>query len=681
LRGRRRTDYRRAAAFDVYGTVKEWTMNHHGTYEKKITIKDTQKHAIALIGNPNVGKSVIFSLLTGKYVTVSNYPGTTVEISRGQNAYDSNSIIIDLPGLDSLDTQSEDEEVAGNFFFTRTVKNIIQVADAKNLRRALAISLYLAEAGLPFVLDLNMMDEAHNRGIRIDTQELQRTLGVNVVKTVATQKSGIRELIKKTDEILYSNLTITYPQKIEQAVSTLTAFLPPLRLSTRSVALALLTGQTTIFSLFPELFPPEKTEPILEICKTVQAGYSQPLAYIIQKQRHKVIEDIFTTITTQKAKTAKNFTTILGALTMHPVAGIPFAALVIYVMYKIVGELGAGISVDFLENIVFGQYINKGAEWLFHFVPAPLIRELFVGQYGIITMALTYSIAIVLPIIGFFFIIFGILEDSGYLPRLAVMLNRVFKIMGLNGKAILPMILGLGCDTMATVTARVLPTKKEKIIVTLLLALAVPCSAQLGVIFGTTAAISPTATIIWLFTVSLIIFVVGFFSSKFIPGDSSNFILEIPPLRIPRLTNIIIKTAARLKWYLKEAVPLFVLGTVILFILVKTGLLLRIEELAAPLFQNLLQLPKQTTGAFIMGFLRRDYAAVLLAKGQNLSHIQSLVAIVTITLFVPCIANFFIMIKERGMKVALLINAFIFSFAFLFGGLFNLLLRTLQVSL
>jgi ferrous iron transport protein B len=296
-------------------------------------------------------------------------------------------------------------------------------------------------------------------------------------------------------------------------------------------------------------------------------------------------------------------------------------------------------------------------------------------------MALTYAVAIVLPIVGFFFLIFGLMEDSGYMPRLAIMVNRLFKMIGLNGTAVLPMILGLGCATMATLTARILPSKKERIIVTLLLALAIPCSAQLGVIFGGTSTISPWATVLWIIVIIFVIFVVGFLSSIVIPGKKSDFILETPPIRMPSFTNIVIKTFARIEWYLKEAVPLFMLGTVILFTLNKLGALTVIQNAAAPLVVNLLGLPKEVAGAFVMGFLRRDYAAVLVVKEGNLDPVQMLVALVTITLFVPCIANMFIMIKERGIKTAVLIVSFIFIFAFLFGGFFNFILHSLKVTL
>jgi ferrous iron transport protein B len=329
--------------------------------------------------------------------------------------------------------------------------------------------------------------------------------------------------------------------------------------------------------------------------------------------------------------------------------------------------------------------LNPWAVKIVHFIlPVPFLQEMVVGDYGLVTMALTYAIAIVLPIVGFFFIAFGILEDSGYLPRLAVMVNRVFKIMGLNGKAVLPMILGLGCDTMATLTTRILETKKERILVTLLLALGVPCSAQLGVILGLVAGLSGLATFIWLGTLLAVILIVGYLAAKVIPGEPSDFVLELPPIRIPQLTNIMVKTLARVQWYLKEAVPLFMLGTFLLFIGHKVGALAYIQQMTDPIVVNFLGLPSRAAEAFVIGFLRRDYGAAglfMLAKEGLLDPIQIVVSLTVMTLFVPCIANFFMMVKERGMKTALSMTAFIIPFAFGVGGTLNWVLRTFNIQL
>ncbi|MDP2277467.1 MAG: nucleoside recognition domain-containing protein, partial [Nitrospirota bacterium] len=300
-----------------------------------------------------------------------------------------------------------------------------------------------------------------------------------------------------------------------------------------------------------------------------------------------------------------------------------------------------------------------------------------------ITVALTYAIAIILPITATFFIAFAILEDSGYLPRLAIMSNRIFNLMGLNGKAVLPMVLGLGCGTMAVMTSRILETKKERLIITFLLALAVPCSAQLGVILGMLGALSFKATLVWSGTILLTLLFSGYLASKVIKGEKTEFFLEIPPIRRPNITNILVKTAGRIEWYLKEAVPLFILGTLILFVLHKLNLLRVLETIASPVVVNLLGLPEKTTESFILGFLRRDYGAAglfaMAGKGM-LTPVQSVVSLVTITLFIPCLANFFMIIKERGMRTALGIAAVVFPFAFLGGGLLNWILRAFNVT-
>jgi ferrous iron transport protein B len=256
--------------------------------------------------------------------------------------------------------------------------------------------------------------------------------------------------------------------------------------------------------------------------------------------------------------------------------------------------------------------------------------------------------------------------------------------MGLNGKAVLPMVLGLGCDTMATLTTRILPSRKERVLVTLLLALGVPCSAQLGVILAMLAAMSPLGTLVWGVVVAGTLVGVGWAAARLIPGKASEFLLEVPPLRIPSVGNIAVKTLARTEWYLKEAVPLFVLGTILLFGLDAVGLLPVLQRASEPLVTGLLGLPAKAADAFLIGFLRRDYGAAGLLKLQQAGQLdgtQVVVSLVVITLFVPCIANFFVMIKERGIRTALAMVAFIVPFAFLVGGILNWVLRALALPL
>ena len=653
-------------------------------HDTKKQLDYVEKDKIILVGNPNVGKSVIFGLLTGKYVTVSNYPGTTVEVSRAFSRFGKKKyLVIDTPGTNSLIPQSEDEKVTRDILLEEEAEIVVQVADSKNLRRGLSISLQLSEMELPFILDINMIDEARSRGIYIDDKKLSQILGIEVVPTVATRRQGINQLVKSISTPAKPNISVDYGDNIESGIHDIQDLVSEKENITRMVAIMFLAGEHGIEEWFSNRFGRNALEKAEVIRNSLQAVYSSPLSYMINKRRTTKVDEILKEVQTKDERTKEhNIAQIFGRLSMHPIWGIPILLAVLYLTYKIVGEFGAGTCVDFLYKGIFNEYINPFFKDIVNsLTDNQVIRNFFIGEFGIFTMAFTYAIAIVLPIVGFFFLIFGIMEDSGYMPRLAIMVNRIFKIIGLNGTAVLPMVLGLGCATMATLTARILPSKKERIIVTLLLALAIPCSAQLGVIFGETSRISRLATILWLIVVISVIFIVGYLSSIVIPGKKSDFILETPPIRMPKFTNILIKTFARIEWYLKEAVPLFLLGSIILFTLKEIGALTMIQDAAEPLVVKMLGLPKEATEAFIMGFLRRDYAVVLAAETGGLNKVQMLVALVTITLFVPCIANMFIMIKERGIKTAALIVSFIFIFAFLFGGLFNFILHAFKVTL
>ena len=642
---------------------------------------------MVLVGNPNVGKSVIFAAFTGRYVEVSNYPGTTVEVTRGTMKLSGRELsVVDTPGIAGLVPLSEDEQVTRDILLQKP-EVVLQVADAKNLRRALFITLELSEIGLPLVLALNMQDEARERGIRVDTARLAGLLGVGVVETVAIRRQGLDRLRRALPTASPARLRVDYPETVERALAAIGPLLPASPFAPRALALMLLAGDE---SLFPWLERRLSSFQIRELKNRLQESpqaFSQPLDDVIYKSRRQAVESLVRQVYAQSPGLSVSWAQKAGEWAMHPVWGLGILVAVLVLLYEVVGKFGAGTGVDFLEGKVFETWLNPVMiRAVRRLTPGPLAiaGEALVGEYGMLTVGLKYAIAIVLPIVTTFFLCFGLLEDSGYLPRLAVMANRAFQKMGLNGKAVLPMVLGLGCDTMATLTARILDSKKERVIVTLLLALGVPCSAQLGVILGMLGRLSWQATLIWAGSVLGVLFLVGWLAAQVIPGRGSDFVIEIPPLRVPQLGNIVTKTLARLEWYLREAVPLFILGTFILFLFHQLRVLGAIETAAAPVVQRWLGLPRQATETFIIGFLRRDYGAAglfALQREGRLDPLQVVVAMVTITLFVPCIANFFIIIKERGWKTALIMTAFIFTFAFAAGGILNLALRTLGVTL
>ncbi len=649
----------------------------------KQQLKSRVDPPVILVGNPNVGKSALFGILSGRYVEVSNYPGTTVDFSRGWiQTNGKGREIFDSPGADTLSPVSEDEVVTRDLLLNNPESPVICVLDAKNLQRGLILISQLAEYGRKIIVALNMFDEASSAGFIIDTAALSRTIGVPVIPTVAVQKFGIDDLKQAVPLAAVPKLRFDFGKIIEENVAKIGNLLDASNPNSRGLALSFLSGDNGLPPDIKKFIPAENLARTSDIKSRLQASMAEPIAFIIARARNSQAKDLLRSVVTRKESISGRFLSRLGALSHHPLGGIPILLLILVALYYFVGVIGAQILVGLLEKGLFGNILNPFLTNLFSHVPWGFLRDLFVGQYGIITMAVTYALALIFPIVTTFFLAFGALEDSGYLPRLAFMVDRIFKKIGLNGRAVLPMILGLGCDTMAVLTTRILTTKKEKVMVTFLLALAVPCSAQLGVTLGILGAISPIAIGIWLGVVLMVVFLVGYISSKVIPGRSSDFILEIPPLRLPRLQNVVVKTLMRLEWYLKEAVPLFILGTLILFILDKLQLLRLVENAFRPVVVSVLGLPVNASESFIMGFLRRDYGAAGfkgLYDSGHLDPVGAVVAMTTITLFVPCVANFFMIIKERGIKTALGMVLFIIPFAIAVGGALNLLLRGLRL--
>jgi len=643
--------------------------------------------AVILVGNPNVGKSVVFGALTGRYVNVSNYPGTTVEVTRGE-ARDRGTTfeVIDTPGVYSLLPMSEDERVTRDILMREPGARVLQVCDAKNMRRSLMITAQLAEMEVPLVLAVNMTDEARERGVMPRLETLEERLGVPAVSTVAVRKKGTERLLPLLGNPSPSSVRIDYGRGIEAAILRMKGLLPARTpVGKRALSIMLLCGDDSLAPWLAENVPDARIREMNRVRNRLIEESGEEIVSRVNRARLAWIDRLLVELGVEASSpSSRKLAQAFGRYAMDPVYGFPILLGILVLAYGFVGVFGAGVLVDFLQKSFFeGLVVPFLAAMLDRFLPSAFLRDFLVGPYGMVSMALSYAVAIVLPIVGTFFLGFGILEDSGYLPRLAVMVDRLFKKIGCNGKAVLPMILGLGCDTMATLTTRILETRKERVIVTLLLALGVPCSAQLGVILGMLSDIGPIATITWVALMAGIILAVGFLAAKVIPGESSDFILEIPPIRWPQVGNLAVKTMARIEWYLREAVPLFLVGTLVLFTADRLGWLLRVQSAAEPLIVHLLDLPPKATEAFLIGFLRRDYGAAGLysmARGGMLSHLQVVVSLVTMTLFMPCLANLLVIIKEHGGKVAIAMSLFIFPFAVLVGAAVNFFSRWAGIS-
>lgn len=638
---------------------------------------------IALVGHPNVGKSVLFQKLTGQFVTVSNYPGTTLEVTRGSARELPDTIFIDTPGVIAFPPHTEDELVTEKLLLDEPLRAILQVGDAKNLRRTLLLTIQLAEMGVPLVLALNMMDEAQDRGVVTNHEQLAGMLGVPIVPTTAVRGHGLQELLVSLRDPSVSNLHIDYPPEIEAGVAQVcdqlntslseNSSLNGLAISTRALALLWLSGDGVSESWLRERLEPAAINNLLVIRGDLENQLEGSVADIIQRTRLENVDRIAVASIEQAGAAEDSPSVRLGHLTTHPFWGTLILAIVLYALYWFVGVFGAGILVDLLETRLFGEVINPWVAGVVNnLIPVPLVVDLLVGEYGLWTVGMTYALALILPIVSTFFLAFGILEDSGYLPRLAVLSNRFFQTLGLNGKAVLPMVLGLGCVTMATLTTRILNSKRERLLVTLLLALAIPCSGQLGVVMGLLAGVSLTATLIWGGVVFLVLLVVGWLAAFLVPGKRTPLFVELPPMRLPEFSFVMTKTLARIEWYLKEVIPLFLLGTLVMFILSRTGLLAGLVVIGKPLVTGWLGLPVEASEAFLMGFFRRDFGAtgLFVMESQGLlTPMQVVVAMVTVTLFVPCVASVLMIGKERGWRMAAGVTVLVFPLAFLVGGL------------
>jgi ferrous iron transport protein B len=642
---------------------------------------NTTGSSVALIGHPNVGKSVIFQLLTGQHAAVANYPGTTVEITRGAARDMPETTFVDTPGVITFPPHTEDERVTERVLLDEPLKAVLQVGDAKNIRRTLLLTVQLAELGLPLVLALNMMDEANHRGVRVDHALLSESLILPVVATTAIRGEGIRELTSALKGAQPPQFRLNYPQEIETAVAEVCTHLPKTPISPRALALMWLSADPVTETWLEERVDEDTYLSILALRERLQLSFVEPLSTVILQARLAHVDRLASSVLIDSGEGWRGLSSILGRLAIHPLWGLPILGAVLYGLYWFVGVFGAGTLVDLLEVRLFGEILNPWiTQWVTRLIPFPLLADFLVGDYGLWTMGMTYALALILPIVSIFFLAFGIMEDSGYLPRLATLTNRLFRAIGLNGKAVLPMVLGLGCVTMATLTTRVLENKRDRLLVTLLLALAVPCSAQLGVVMGMLAGISFTATTIWSLVVLMVFLAVGWLAARFVPGKRTTLLVELPPMRLPLLSNVILKTIARLEWYLKEVVPLFLIGTALMFLLDMTGILAWLIHAGEPLVTGWLGLPPQASAAFLMGFLRRDFGATglfAMEKQGLLSPLQVVVAMVTITLFIPCIASVMMISKERGWRTAAGILVLIFPLAFLAGGLIYRLLFAL----
>ncbi len=565
---------------------------------------------ILLAGNPNVGKSVVFNRLTGANVVSSNYPGTTVELTKGRVVADNEpSEVIDVPGIYSLQPGCKADEIAVKMLDEGDV--VIDVVDATNLERNLNLTLQLLKKNVPVVIALNFWDETKHRGIEIDVEKLARLLDAPCIPVCAITGEGIKKLVE-----------------------------------------TLQNARSSRFDYSPE----NKWCKIGEIVEQVQH---------ITHRHHTFMEK-------------------LADASVKPVTGLPIAAAVLLLTFAVVRGIGEN-----LIGYVFEPFFNQIWAPLMMHVSGALSSEgfwhdLLVGKlidgeidfnqsFGLLTTGLFVPLGAVLPYVCAFYLALSFLEDSGYLPRLAVMVDTVMHKIGIHGLAIIPMLLGLGCNVPGALATRTLETRRERFISATLLSVAVPCMALQAMIVGLVGpyGIKGMGTVFG--SLFIVWIMLGFLLNKTVKGISPEIFIEIPPYRVPYLKGTVKKTWVRIRWFIKEALPFVLVGVGVANLLYTLGIIRILGIIATPVVDGMLGLPRDAVGALVLGFLRKDIAVGMLAP-LGLSLKQLVIASIVLSMYFPCIATFTVLFRELGVVDMLKATAIMIVSSLLTGSLLNLIL-------
>ena len=567
---------------------------------------------ILLMGNPNVGKSVVFSRLTGVQVTSSNYAGTTVGYTQGKVKLGKLvAELVDVPGTYSLQPSCQAEEVARQMFQEESPDLVVSVMDATNLERNLFLTLQLLESGCPLVLVMNMWDCAQSKGVHLDLSNLSQALGVPVVALTAVSGEGLKELVEVMEESL--------KQK--------------------------------------DHYQPK----ISNMSDEKRWAYIGQLVSRVQRIEHR-------------------HPTLLQRLeraSVHPIYGFIIALLVIYLTLQVVVGMGEFLISNIFDPLYYQYYGPFITQVVNSVAPNGVINEILIGNgyeyatsFGLLTTGVYVEFAVVLPYILSFYLVLGVLEDLGYLPRLAVIIDSLMHKVGLHGFSIIPIILGLGCNFPAVLSTRILEGRRERFIATALIAISVPCMAQTAVIIGLLGPYGLNYIAVVYGTLLVIFITMGMLLNRLMPGESPEIFVEIPPYRIPHLRTLLQKTWTRVKGFMIEAVPFVFLGLLAINVLYLVGIMDYLTILLSPILSQLLGLPSDAIGALIMGFLRKDLATAMLAPLQ-LTAQQLTVASTFLAVSFPCIATFAVLFKELGVKDLVKVVGIMMGVALLAGTILN----------
>ena len=629
-----------------------------------------ERKKLVIIGLPNTGKSLIFNHLTDEYTLVANYPRTTVETRRTECLMNGCACtMFDTPGLHCLSVHSEEELAIRDLIFQERPDVIVQCIDANQLKQSLALTADLLELAIPMVISLNAIDETARKGTWIDSSGLSAALGIPVIETIATQGRGIGELRNAISNSRTPPCPIRYGHIREGAISDLEKLLGEGAAFSRQIALLMCMGDPFIEEAIVRHAPDARIGEMKVRANGLALELKGDVVTAVTSARSQWVDGITEKTTRQQKVSPGEFGKSFGRLSRHPVFGIPilfcFLMATYYLVVYVAGAL-EGVLDAYLASPIVGFVSNL--------VPPGFWNELLVSEhYGLLTMGLFNAICTVLPILSVFFIMFGVMEDIGYIPNLCVLTKRVFEKVGLSGKAVMSLALGFGCKTMATLTTVGLP-RKERLVACYLIAFCIPCAAQFGLGMALLGRFAFGAFLVTYGALILVEILAGLVLNRIIPDDeTSDFIEELPPMRLPDPRAVLVKTYYRLYWFLKEALPVFLVAALALFLVDKIGLLDATKTLASPIVVNWLGLPLDTVDALVLALARHEAAVAVLigmADAGQLDMIQTMEAVFITTMFVPCFANIVAMCKRVGLKEGILMTVAINVSATVLAGMF-----------
>jgi ferrous iron transport protein B len=621
---------------------------------------------LALVGNVNVGKSTIFNQLTGLVQETGNWGGKTVELKKGTLSHHGLQIdVVDLPGIYSFATYSVEEQATQEYILTQKPDVIINVVDATSLERNLFFTLQLREMGLPVVLGINYNDIANKKNIRVDTNLLQEILGVPVVDTIAIKGIGVHELVDAALEFLDKPVNntsrlkygIEVENRIDQLLELLDNGFP--ETPSRWQAIQLLEGKN------PALSADDKEMRAIisnaeKLAGELVSMHGEDISTIIAAERYALAASITEKVVSRK-EAVRKLSDIMDNIMLHPIFGyfvffLTLAAILIVV--SLFGEWVTGVIEGFFESIkpeIAGSAMN--IFW----------NGGVIGFYA----ALIVAIGFILP----FFLILSWLSESGYLPRIAFLMDRPCHTIGLHGMSSIPLIMGLGCNVPACMACRVMNNKRDRLIATFLTTM-VPCAARTSIVLGLVGAfIGWQWAVGILFFQFLLIYIIGLILNKIMPSNSSGIIMEIPEYRWPSLKNVWRQAWFRFKEFLVIGVPLIVIGSVIIETMNVYNWLDYLTDILAPLTVSWLGLPAFTGVLLIFGILRKEANLALLfsfAGGAAITTImtplQMVVFTIVILIYIPCISTIAVLLKETGVKATTLMVLAEIGLAILIGG-------------